>query len=138
MDKEAGKDRTLKRGDIYYANLSGIEQSCGSEQKGRRPVIIIQNDAGNRYAPTTIVAIMTTRHKKRLPTHVRLRKIGGLKCAGIICLEQIKTIDKSRLEQYLGNVGEKAMQKIEKAIMVSLGMGRQMKAPFLIRQHLDN
>lgn len=114
-------DNILQRGDIYYADLDGIEQSCGSEQRGRRPVLIIQNDVGNRYAPTTIVAIMTTKRKKPLPTHVRIRGIKGLRCAGTVCLEQIKTIDKSRLEEYLGNVGEKTMQRIEKAIAISLG-----------------
>ncbi len=111
----------LQRGDIFYADLNGIEQSCGSEQKGRRPVLIIQNNIGNRYSPTTIVAVMTTKRKKPLPTHVKIRGVTGLKCTGTVCLEQIKTIDKSRLEDYLGNVGAKTMQKIEKAIAVSLG-----------------
>ncbi len=118
----------LQRGDIYYANLDGIEQSCGSEQRGRRPVLVIQNDIGNQYAPTTIVAVMTTKKKKPLPTHVKIRGVRGLKCSGTVCLEQIKTIDKSRLENYLGNVGTKSMQKIERALAISLGTRKRFCA----------
>ncbi len=113
--------RTLQRGDVYYADLNGIEQSCGSEQRGRRPVIILQNNLGNKYSPTTIVAVMTTRHKKWLPTHVRVYRSAGLACYGTVCLEQIKTIDKERLEEYVGSLSPKIMQKIEKALAVSLG-----------------
>lgn len=111
---------TLRRGDIYYADLSGIEQPRGSEQTGRRPVLVIQNDKGNQYAPTTIVAVLTSRRKRYLPTHVKLRGFTGLKRISTVCLEQIKTIDKSRLEEYRGNIGAEAMKEIEKAIAVSL------------------
>lgn len=124
----------LQRGDIYYANLDGIEQACGSEQRGRRPVLVIQNNVGNRYAPTTIIAVLTTRDKKPLPTHVRIRRIRGLQCRGTVCLEQIKTIDKSRLENYLGNVGARTMQKVDKALAVSLGTGQIRKIPFRFRK----
>lgn len=115
------EDRALKRGDIYYADLSGLEQSLGSEQTGRRPVLIIQNDIGNRYSPTTIVAILTTKIKRNLPTHVVIRDFEGLARTSAVCLEQIKTIDKGRLEEYCGNVGDTMMRKIEKAIFISLG-----------------
>lgn len=113
--------RTLRRGDIYYADLSGLEKTRGSEQHGRRPVLIIQNDIGNQYAPTTIVAILTSKKKKYLPTHVAISGVRGLKKDSIVCLEQIKTIDKSRLEEYKGSVGTEIMKEIEKALAVSLG-----------------
>lgn len=111
----------LQRGDIYYADLNGLEHSRGSEQTGRRPVLIIQNDIANQYAPTTIVAILTSKRKRRLPTHVLLRNFTGLNRRSTVCLEQIKTIDKSRLEEYKGNIGPEAMKEIERAIAVSLG-----------------
>lgn len=113
-----------ERGDIYYADLSGIEQSIGCEQKGRRPVLVIQNDIGNKHSSTTIVAILTTKMKKNLPTHVVLKNVADLKQTSTVCVEQIKTIDKSRLEDYLGNVGEDTMCQIDKAISISLGIGK--------------
>ena len=113
--------RILKRGDIYYADLNGIEQSVGSEQTGRRPVLVIQNDIGNLYSPTTIIAILTTKIKRDLPTHVVIRNFSGLSQASAVCLEQIKTIDKSRLQEYKGNVGNEVMKEIERAISISLG-----------------
>lgn len=116
-----GKEKALKRGDIYYADLCGIEQSVGSEQTGRRPVLIIQNDIGNLYSPTTIVAILSTKIKRNLPTHVVIRNFKGLPQTSAVCLEQIKTIDKIRLEDYRGNIGNELMKKIEQAISVSLG-----------------
>lgn len=114
-------DRALRRGDIYYADLGGAAKTRGSEQCGRRPVLVIQNDIGNRYAPTTIVAILTSQKKKYLPTHVALPDFAGLAKSSTVCLEQIKTIDKSRLEEYRGNVGMETMKEIEKAIAISLG-----------------
>ena len=120
------KNRVLKRGDIYYADLCGIEQSIGCEQTGRRPVLIIQNDVGNFHSPTTIVAIMTTKIKRNLPTHVVIRGFAGLSQTSAVCLEQIKTIDKSRLENYCGNIGNGMMQEIEKAIYMSLGTNRSV------------
>lgn len=119
-------NRTLKRGDIYYADLCGLEQSLGSEQTGRRPVLVIQNDVGNLHSPTTIVAILTTKIKRNLPTHVVIRDFSGLSQTSAVCLEQIKTIDKSRLEDYCGNIGNKMMQEIEQAICVSLGTRKDM------------
>ena len=115
------ENRILKRGDIYYADLCGLEQSLGSEQTGRRPVLIIQNDVGNLHSPTTIVAILTSKKKRNLPTHVAIRDIAGLSQTSTACLEQIKTIDKSRLERYCGNIGNEMMQKVERAMLISLG-----------------
>lgn len=115
------QNRNLKRGDIYYADLSGIEQSVGSEQTGRRPVLVIQNDIGNLYSPTTIIAILTSKVKKDLPTHVVIRNFSGLSEVSAVCLEQIKTIDKSRLQDYRGNIGNEVMKEIEQAISISLG-----------------
>ena len=88
---------------------------------------MIQNDIGNQYAPTTIVAILTSQKKKYLPTHVVLSNFAGLTKSSTVCLEQIKTIDKSRLEEYRGNVGVETMKEIERAIAVSLGTGYDKK-----------
>ena len=115
------ENRILKRGDIYYDDLCGLEQSLGSEQTGRRPVLIIQNDVGNIYSPTTIVAILTTKIKRNLPTHVVIRGFSGLSQTSAVCLEQIKTIDKSRLENYCGNIGNTMRREIEQAMFISLG-----------------
>lgn len=120
------ENRILKRGDVYYADLCGLEQSLGSEQTGRRPVLVIQNDVGNLYSPTTIVAIMTTKIKRNLPTHVIINDFAGLSQTSAVCLEQIKTIDKRRLENYCGNIGNAMMQEIEKAISISLGTKKDM------------
>lgn len=117
-------NRVLKRGDIYYADFNGIEQSIGSEQMGRRPVLIIQNDVGNKHSPTTIVVILTTKIKRNLPTHVVIQNFEGLSQTSAVCLEQIKTIDKSRLENYCGNIGNAMMEKIEKAMFISLGTSK--------------
>ena len=120
------ENRILKRGDVYYADLCGVEQSLGSEQTGRRPVLVIQNDVGNLYSSTTIVAIMTTKIKRNLPTHVIINDFAGLSQTSAVCLEQIKTIDKRRLENYCGNIGNAMMQEIEKAIFISLGTKKDM------------
>lgn len=111
----------VKRGDIYFADLNGL-QLFGCEQGGNRPVIIIQNNKGNKHSPTTIVAVLTTKLKKRwLPTHVMIPHFENLPRNSMACLEQIKTIDKSRLREYCGNVGNKMMDKIDQAICTSLG-----------------
>ena len=112
----------VKRGDVFYADLKGIESWCGSEQTGYRPVLIIQNNKANEYAHTTIIAIITSKIKNYIPTHVKLpMKI--LPRQSIVCMEQIKTIDKSRLGNYVGNIFEFDSQiekKINKAIRESL------------------
>lgn len=114
--------KDLKRGDVYYADLSGIEQSVGCEQSGNRPVLIIQNDIGNMYSPTTIVAILTSKKKKKLPTHVVLSDFTDLPFTSEVCLEQIKTIDKARLGKYRGNIGDEMMKEVDRAILVSVGI----------------
>lgn len=109
----------MKKGDIYFANLDG---TIGSEQGGSRPVVIIQNNKGNDHAPTVIVAAMTSKHKPSLPTHVVVRE--NVKVTSLVLCEQIRTIDKSRLERKLGSVSEETLKKIDKAMMISLGIVR--------------
>lgn len=119
---ESGKDiHDVKRGDIYFADLTGIENYCGSEQTGWRPVMIVQNDVGNHYSTTTIIATITSREKNRQPTHVKLNR-GILEKDSIVCLEQLKTIDKKRLGKFIGNVGDVVMKQVDRAINKSLGL----------------
>lgn len=109
----------VKRGEIYYADLSPV---VGSEQGGVRPVLILQNDMGNRYSPTTMVAAITSRKTKSdLPTHVSIF-VTGLKSESIVLLEQIRTIDKTRLGEYIGKLGKDDMGRVDHAIFVSLGI----------------
>ncbi len=109
----------IKRGELYYANLYPV---VGSEQGGNRPVIIIQNDTGNKHSPTTIVAAITSRVKNHLPTHVPI--IGcGLSTPSVVLLEQIRTIDKIRLGERIGVASDSQMEQIDKAIVVSFGIG---------------
>lgn len=111
----------VHRGEIYYADLS---PAFGSEQGGLRPVVIVQNDIGNRHAPTTIIIPLTSKlGKKPLPTHVPTTKgEANLSCDGIALAEQIKVIDKQRLKTKLGCLGEETMAKINQALKVSLGL----------------
>ena len=110
----------IKRGEIYYADLSPV---VGSEQGGIRPVLILQNDIGNRYSPTIIVAAITSRTgKAKLPTHIAL--VGerhGLPKDSVVLLEQIRSIDKRRLKEHLATLNAPAMSKIEEGLRVSLG-----------------
>lgn len=109
----------MKRGDIYYADLSPV---VGCEQGGLRPVLIVQNDVGNRYSPTTIVAAITSKKdKSEIPTHVKI-KIKGLSKASIILLEQIRTLDKSRIKEKVTMLDEGYMNKVDKALAISLGL----------------
>ena len=108
----------IKRGQIYYADLSPI---VGSEQGGYRPVLIIQNDMGNKYSPTVITAIITTRTTKaKIPTHHWLQKNYGLARPSMVELEQIRTIDKRRLQEYVGKVDDNEMIFINAKIRKSL------------------
>lgn len=108
------------RGEIYYANLS---PSQGSEQGGFRPVVILQNNTGNRHAPTTIIAPLTTQFGKRLmPTHVELEEDCGIQHRSLILLEQIRTISKSRLSDKIGAVPPDTMVKVDQAIKISMGV----------------
>ena len=113
---------SVKRGDIYYADLSPV---VGSEQGGLRPVLIIQNDVGNRYSPTVIAAAITSRMgKTRLPTHIDIYADQvGLAKDSVILLEQIRTLDKRRLKEKMGHLDESIMRSVNAAIAVSFGLG---------------
>lgn len=112
--------KSIKRGDIYYADLSPV---VGSEQGGKRPVIVVQNNMGNQFSPTVIVAVLTSKLKKRLPTHIDIGSgEGNLTMDSTVLLEQIKTIDKSRLGRYIGSVTDQKMGEINQAMAVSLGL----------------
>ena len=111
----------VKRGDIYYADLSPV---VGSEQGGIRPVLIIQNDVGNRYSPTVICAAITSRmNKAKLPTHI---EIDSRRCQimkdSVILLEQLRTIDKQRLKDMIGHLDKERMRSVDEAIRVSLAL----------------
>ena len=110
----------LKRGEIYYADLSPV---VGSEQGGIRPVLIVQNDIGNKYSPTVIVGAITSQlDKAKLPTHIEVGKECGLNKNSVILLEQIRTIDKRRLQEKIGELNAKKMSEVDYAIEVSLGL----------------
>ncbi len=112
----------IKRGDIYYADLSPV---VGSEQGGMRPVLIVQNDTGNKHSPTVIAAAITSQiNKARLPTHIELEaRSYGLSKDSVILLEQIRTIDKRRLKERMGKLDDALMNKVDNAIAVSFGLG---------------
>ncbi len=110
----------VKRGDIYYADLN---PTVGCEQGGVRPVLIIQNNVGNHFSPTVIAAAITSRRKKDMPTHVLLDEEGTrLFADSRIMLEQVRTIDRERLKEYVGHADEATMQSVDRAIAVSLGL----------------
>jgi mRNA interferase MazF len=114
---------SVRRGDIFYADLSPV---VGSEQGGLRPVLIVQNDVGNRYSPTVIAAAITSQiNKARLPTHIELgAQSYGLSKDSVVLLEQIRTIDKRRLKERMGALDEKLMNKVDNAIAVSFGLNQ--------------
>ena len=116
---------SVKRGDIYYADLSPV---VGSEQGGLRPVLIIQNDVGNRYSPTVIAAAITSRMSKtKLPTHIDiLADKVGLAKDSVVLLEQIRTLDKRRLKEKMGHLDEAMMRAVNTAIAVSFGLGEEI------------
>ena len=111
----------VRRGEIYYADLSPV---VGSEQGGMRPVLIVQNDVGNRYSPTVIAAAITSQQNKaRLPTHIEIEaRTYGLSKNSVVLLEQVRTLDKRRLRERMGCLDEKAMQRVDGAIAISLGL----------------
>ena len=119
----------VKRGDIYYADLSPV---VGSEQGGVRPVLIIQNDVGNKYSPTVIAAAITSRMgKTKLPTHIEVYATrAGLARDSVVLLEQLRTLDKRRLKEKMGHLDENVMAEIDTAIAVSLGL-----SPHSAREH---
>ena len=114
-------DTNVKRGEIYYADLSPV---VGSEQGGVRPVLIVQNDTGNRHSPTVIAAAITSQlGKAKLPTHIELKAQSyGLPKESVILLEQVRTLDKRRLRERMGQVDSAVMEKVDAAIAVSFGL----------------
>ncbi|MBO7213064.1 MAG: type II toxin-antitoxin system PemK/MazF family toxin [Rikenellaceae bacterium] len=119
---------TVKRGDIYYADLSPV---VGSEQGGLRPVLIIQNDVGNKYSPTVIAAAITSKlGKSKMPTHIDVYADKfGLAKDSVILLEQIRTIDKKRLKEKMGHLDTAVMQQVNDALSVSFGLTTQGTSP---------
>mgnify|MGYP000409925735 CR=1 FL=1 len=117
-------ERIIKRGDIYYAELNPV---IGSEQGGTRPVLIISNDIGNKHSPTVIVAPITSRvhTKAKLPTHTLIKDFEGLDKNSIILLEQIRTIDKQRLREYLGALDRRFLDSADKALAISIGLRKK-------------
>ena len=117
-------DRTIKRGDIFYAELNPV---VGLEQGGTRPVLIISNDIGNSHSPTVIIAAITgrTQTKAKLPTHTEVKDVEGLDRDSIILLEQIRTIDKQRLKNHMGTMPNNIMARVDKALAISLAMTKK-------------
>jgi mRNA interferase MazF len=111
----------IKRGDIYYADLSPV---VGSEQGGVRPVLIVQNNMGNRYSPTVIAAAITSQQTKaNIPTHILIEsETSGLQKNSVVLLEQVRTIDKKRLREKMGSINPSTMSRIDEAISISMGL----------------
>ena len=111
----------VKRGDIYFANLSPV---VGSEQGGHRPVLVIQNDVGNKYSPTVIVAAITSQiAKAKLPTHIEVSSGNcNLEKDSVVLLEQLRTVDKRRLKEKVAHLGDELMAKVDEAVKISLGL----------------
>ncbi len=111
----------IKRGDLFYADLSPV---VGSEQGGVRPVLVIQNNVGNKYSPTIIVGAVTSKiNKAKIPTHIEIDAIKyGLPKDSVILLEQVRTIDKLRLKEKIGNLDSFSMHKVDNALLISLGL----------------
>ena len=119
MDRNA----MVYRGEIYYADLDPV---VGSEQNGVRPVLIIQNDVGNKHSPTTIVAPITSKREKRwMPTHIKVKQSVGLERDSIILAEQLRTIDKERLQYLAADLDRRTMWKVNLALIISLGIGEK-------------
>lgn len=117
-------DKAIKRGDLVYLNFDPI---VGSEQGGPRPAVVVQNDMGNKHAPTVIIAPVTSKIKKsNLPTHVKLTS-HILERNSMVLLEQLKTVDKSRIDSYIGTLSDEEMKMIDKALRISLAIGRYKK-----------
>ena len=114
-------ERNITRGDIFYANLDG---TIGSEQSGIRPVIVVQNDLGNKYSPTTIIVPLTKKVRLKInqPTHLWINPFGNIRFDSIVLTEQIRVIDKSRLKEKIGIMNDKTMQEIDTKILIALGL----------------
>ena len=117
-------ERTIRRGDIYYADLNPV---IGSEQGGTRPVLIISNDIGSKHSPTVIIAAITSRvhTKKKLPTHLYLGQIEGLPANSIVLFEQLRTIDKKRLREHIGMLHSQQILTADNALLISLGLDKK-------------
>lgn len=113
--------KEIKRGEMYYADLSPV---IGSEQGGTRPILIIQNNVGNKHSSTTIIAaaITSKTDKSNLPTHLKLNNVKGLNKDSLLLLEQVRTIDRSRIKSYIGTLDENTMENVNKALCISLGL----------------
>lgn len=111
----------VKRGDMYYADLSPV---VGSEQGGVRPVLIVQNDVGNKYSPTVIAAAITSQiNKAKMPTHIEINAESyGLAKDSVVLVEQIRTIDKKRLKEKIGHIDDELMDKVNEALLISFGL----------------
>ena len=118
----------IYKGDMFYADLTPV---VGCEQGGIRPILIVQNDIGNRYSPTVIVAAITSRIEKNpLPTHIRLcSQQYGLRQNSLVLLEQVRTIDRSRLREYIGHLNDSQMQQVNEALAVSFGLNALLPEP---------
>lgn len=114
-------ERSIVRGDLYYEDLSPV---VGSEQGGIRPVLIVQNNTGNRFGPTLIVAAITSKadSKANLPTHILLHAVHGLERDSLALLEQVRTIDRRRIREYIGTLDEENMGRINQALTISFGL----------------
>ena len=109
----------IKRGELYYADLSPV---IGSEQGGVRPVLVVQNNVGNKFSPTVIVAAVTSQiSKAKIPTHIELSTNYGLAKDSVLLLEQIRTLDKRRLKEKIGSLDDKCMKSVNEALLISLG-----------------
>ena len=114
------KTKLIKRGDIYYAKLNPV---VGSEQGDTRPVLVVQNDMGNKHSPTiVIIPISCNLNKNPLPTHVVIPRLSGLKSDSLALAEQIRTIDRSRLGEYIGRIGEEVQSEIDAALAIGIGI----------------
>ena len=110
----------VKKGDLYFADLSPV---VGSEQGGVRPVLVVQNDVGNKYSPTIIVAAITSQTKAQLQTHVKLEASdGGLSKNSVVLMEQLRTIDKRRLKEHIGTLSQAQLPSVDQALSISLGI----------------
>ena len=109
----------VKRGDVFYADLDPI---IGSEQGGIRPVLVVQNNVGNKYSPTVVVLPISSAKKNNMPTHIHICSSKMLPKDSIVLAEQIRTIDRDRLLRYVGSVGLEVMEKVDKAIKISIGV----------------
>lgn len=122
------EEQVMRRGEIYHADLNPV---FGSEQGGYRPVLIIQNNRGNQHSPTVIVAAITSQPKTKLPTHVPINGISGLEKESFVLLEQIRTVDKRRLDDYVGRLNRDQMNRVEKALRTSMEI-KKLDKPVLM------